>query len=217
MNYTAPSTTRSRLGRSCPRQGMLDALDGAVVGGATRPDTESTTTTTADTRRYIDTTRGGPATRPGGWSMRAHARRLVQDLEGVLQELAHGTPSGEQSIWPSGPTSPERIGACRKATHESGRDASPSQSRFVCLNHGGPSRPSSSCRRSLASPHLALRARGLVNSARPPSGVRGRAAAWKAPWLHKGPSLPRRRPPPHTTQLAPQPTSPLGMPLTTPD
>lgn len=206
MKNAASSTIRSRSGRGCPRAGKLDCLDGAIVGDATRADTESTATPTDDTKYKRHDSREQLVTRPAGWSVHTRARRVVHDLEGALLELAHATPSGEHSMWPSGP-------------NESGADRSLSQGH----SRAWPRRIIEPVEIRVRETPRAFQALQLVppiprkasfGSASPGSrelrssarGVRGQAVAWKAPWPPDGRTFPHHRLPPDAPRL---PTRPL--------
>ena len=114
MKNTVPSKVSLQSGRNHPLGGEFVALDEAALEGTIRSNTRRAMLAAAQmsTRRHLGEQLG--TVRLGG--TRRRVRRRATGLEGALSYLAFATPSGERSIWPSGPPSLGRIGACRAAT-----------------------------------------------------------------------------------------------------
>ena len=114
MKNTVPSKASLQSGRIHPLEGEFVGLDEAVLEGTIRSNTRRAIWDAAQmsTRRHLGEQLA--TIRLGG--TRQRVRRRATSLEGALSYLAFATPSGERSIWPSGPSSPGRIGACREAT-----------------------------------------------------------------------------------------------------
>ena len=114
MKNTVPSKVSLQCGRNHPLEDEFVGLDEAALEGTTRSNTRRAMLAAPQmsTRRHLGEQLG--TVRLGG--TRQRVRRRATGLEGALSNLAFATPSGERSIWPSGPWSLGRIGACRAAT-----------------------------------------------------------------------------------------------------
>ena len=102
------------FGRSHPIQGELGCLDEAAFRGTIQHTARHALTYAdhANSRRRLGEQLG--IHRLGRALPRI--RRRAMSLEGALSHSAFATPSGERSIWLSGPLSLGRIGVCRAAT-----------------------------------------------------------------------------------------------------